>query len=435
MRVLLINSPIRLHAKPNNIPYGLAQVAAVLRGRGHEVTIFDANALRPGERELKQTLELAGWDAVGLSGLITTYQWQKRVIKLLKQINPKAPVVTGGGLATSVPELVFDTMPVDGLVMGEGEYAAVELFESLEKGAPALELPGVWWRENGVVHRGQKSNNTHELDDLPFPAWDLLPMDLYLENPVWGASARNSSGFPAEVKVFRSMNVISSRGCPRGCRYCFHLFGRGNYRFRSAGHVMAELEYLVKNYGVDFIGFVDDNMMAHQGRMEQFCGLMIERGLPIKWGCHGRVTEADPSLPALMARAGCVWIGYGIESGSPRILKAMNKNATIDQAAKAILATRAAGIFANTTFIFGYPGEDETTVAETIKFKQSLELDCGSFFATPYPGTPLFEQVRPKLPPLPEYVTRLGDATEFVVNLTDMADDTFFALKKAMDEC
>ena len=186
-------------------------------------------------------------------------------------------------------------------------------------------------------------------------------------------------------------------------------------------------------YGVDFIGFVDDNMMASEKRLLQFCDLMEKKRLPITWGCHGRVTSARPEILERMAETGCVWIGYGIESGSQKILDAMNKKARVDEAKEAIRNTRKAGIYPNTTFIFGYPGESLRTIQETIDFKRELGIECNSFFATPYPGTPLFEQFRTLLKDEESFISVLGNATEFTINLTGFDKETLFRLKDDMD--
>jgi len=186
---------------------------------------------------------------------------------------------------------------------------------------------------------------------------------------------------------------------------------------------------LVDRYGVDFIGFVDDNMMVSRPWMERFCKLA--KDYPIKWGAHGRVASASPNLLKSMAASGCVWIGYGVESGSQKMLDAMNKRQTVQQAKDAVINTREAGIWPNTTFIYGYPGETPETIQETIDMKGELGIKCSSFFATPYPGTVLYEQVKDRLPE--DYISRLGNATEFVVNLTEMPDEVFFEMKKRMD--
>ncbi|MEW6667481.1 MAG: radical SAM protein [Thermodesulfobacteriota bacterium] len=433
MKILLINSPIRLDARPNCIPYGMATIANTLRGRGFDVEIYDVNALRPSRSELLETLRRKSWNVVGLSGLVTTYGFQKWLIPHLKTLNPGAPVISGGGLATSSSDLLFVHSPVDIAVIGEGEATMLELCRVLERGDPLAGVAGIRFRENGQIMTTPRRDLIADLDAVPLPAWDLLPVEIYLANPIWGDQAANSSGFRRDVRVTRSMNVISSRGCPYSCNYCYHLFGRSRYRFRSARNVAAEVETLVDAYGVDFIGFVDDNMMASERRLLRFCDIMEKRRLPVTWGCHGRVTSARPEILERMAETGCVWIGYGIESGSQKILDAMNKKARVAQAREAIRNTRKAGIYPNTTFIFGYPGETLETIQETIDFKKEMGIECGSFFATPYPGTPLYEQIRCRIRDEEEFILSLGNATEFTINLTGFSDNELFRLKRMMD--
>ncbi|MBN1102079.1 MAG: B12-binding domain-containing radical SAM protein [Deltaproteobacteria bacterium] len=434
MKVLLINAPIRLDAKPNCIPSGLATIAATLRGKGFDVEIYDVNALRPPGKEILETLRRKSWNVVGLSGLVTTYEFQKWLIPHLKTLNPGAPVISGGGLATSSSALLFQHTPVDMAVIGEGEETILELCRAIQRDGDLGDVAGIRFRKNGRVETTRKRDPIPDLDAVPFPAWDLLPMEIYLGNPIWGDVAGNSSGFKRGVKVTRSMNVISSRGCPFSCNYCYHLFGRSNYRFRSAENVADEVETLVDRYGVDFIGFVDDNMTASDKRLLQFCDLVERRRLPISWGCHGRVTSARPEILQRMAEVGCVWIGYGIESGSQEILDAMNKKARVAQAKEAIRNTRKAGIYPNTTFIFGYPGETRETIQETVDFKKETGIECGSFFATPYPETPLYHQIRDLIRDEESFLSSLGNATEFTINLTGFEDEEMFRLKRMMDE-
>jgi radical SAM superfamily enzyme YgiQ (UPF0313 family) len=434
MNILLINSPVRLDAKPNCIPHGLATIASTLRIAGFKVEILDLNALRPSREEIVETLKGKPYHLAGLSGLITTYRFQKWLIPELKKLNPDAPVVSGGGLATSSSDLLFDKTPLDIAVLGEGEETMLELCHAIEGGDDLRRIPGIRYREKEWVVTNPKRKNIPDLDRIPFPAWDLLPMEIYLENAIWGDVAGNSSGFRKGVRVTRSMNIISSRGCPFSCNYCYHLFGRSSYRFRSAQNVVDEIEALVEGYGADFIGFVDDNMMASETRLLEFCDLMEKKRFPLTWGCHGRVTSARPEILGRMAEAGCVWIGYGIESGSQEILNAMNKKAVVSQAGEAITNTRRVGIYPNTTFIYGYPGENLRTIQETIDFKKEMGIECGSFFATPYPGTPIYEQVKGRIKDQEDFVRCLGNATDFTINLTEFSDEEFFNLKKSMDE-
>ncbi len=434
MDILLINSPVRLNACPNCIPYGVATIASTLRKMGYAVDVYDINALRPRKSEIIDALKKKSWDIVGISGLITTYSFQKWLIPELKKINPHAPIVSGGGLATSNSELLFDNTDVDITIKGEGERAMGELCRAIDHDSSLNAVRGIGFRQNGYIVSGPPPSNLENLDEIPFPAWDLLPMEIYLKNPVWGVTAGSSSGFKKDISVCRSMNIISSRGCPFSCNYCYHLFGRSGYRFRSAENVINEIELLVDKYHVDFIAFVDDNMMASEKRLLEFCDLMEKKKFPVTWGCHGRVTSAKPEILGRMADVGCVWIGYGIESGSRKILKAMNKKATVEMAKEAIHNTRKVGIYPNTTFIYGYPGESRETIQETIDFKQNMEIECNSFFATPYPGTPLYSQFKYLIKDEEVFIESLGNATEFSINLTQFDEKTLFDLKNSMDE-
>jgi len=430
MDVLLVNCPIRVHAEPNVIPYGLATIASTLEGAGHHVEILDLNAQRMSEEEIASELSGRSWDLAGVSGLITTYSFQRWLIPLLRDLRPHAPVVSGGGLATCVPELVLSRTPVDMVALGEGEQTSLELAETLERGGDPAEVAGLMVRRrSGEVVRTEPRALVADLDSLPLPAWHLLPMETYLANPIWGAGTGNLSGFLGERLPKRSMNIIASRGCPFSCNYCYHLFGRSRYRIRSAENIADEVHALVERYHVDFVGFVDDNFMADAKVVTGFCDSLWRRGIRVRWGCHGRVTSAEPDLLRRMADAGCVWIGYGIESASPEILRRMNKRADPDRAAQAIIETRRAGIYANTTFMMGYPGETRETVEETVEFCKRLGIVQRFFLTTPYPGTPLYEQVRHLIPDEEKYIECLGDAYDFALNLTDLPDQQLLELK------
>jgi radical SAM superfamily enzyme YgiQ (UPF0313 family) len=209
MKILLINSPIRLDAEPSCIPYGLATVASTLIESGFEVEIYDINALRPTRNQIVSHLRSTTWDVAGVSGLITTYAFQSWVIDVLKQINADAPVISGGGLATTNSQLLFDKTPLDITVIGEGEQTMLELCKSVRCDDNYTKIPGIRYRQKGYIVETPQRRNMENLDSVPYPAWDLLPMDIYLKNRIGGDLAGNSSGFRRDIKITRSMNIIS----------------------------------------------------------------------------------------------------------------------------------------------------------------------------------------------------------------------------------
>lgn len=424
-KILLINPVIREFALPNNAPLGPLYIASYLEQHGHEVDICDLNALRTINPDREYWLEqyMKPYDFIGFSGLITTYKEQRRYMDYIMQHYAdfgRPVIIAGGGLATSVPEFVFRHLPeFDVLVRGEGEITALDVVS----GELYNRIPGLYYKTmDGMIHETPERDFIRDLDSIPFPAWDKVPINIYLDNPIWGKDAKNSSGINYDMK--RSMNMVVSRGCPYSCSFCYHGVWGKQYRIRSTDNVIAEMKELKNRYDVDFIGFLDDNTVAIRSWSIEFCEKLIKEDLKIKWGCSARVNQVDPELLGLMSDAGCVWIGYGGESASRRILERMNKKHTPEQMGHAITWTRSAGIWANMTFICGYPGEREADIRLTGEFMKVYDLLGNMFFLNPYPGTQVYEQNKQKIIDTygseDAYIESLGDATEMRVNLSGM---------------
>ena len=433
MKILLINSPVRLGAAPTCIPTGLAQIASHLRNNGFtDVGLLDINGLRLDIEEALQHITDSGPDVIGISGLITTYRFQKDLVGRLRKSGFKGTIISGGGCATSVSEYMRKSADIDIFAIGEGEHTMLELAIALRDKTALSEVAGIVYKDATEYIATSPRTNDNNLDLLPFPAYDLLPVDNYAVNNIWGdKKAKNKyEGFD-KYEVKRDMNVISSRGCPFSCNYCYHLFGRGKYRFRSAENIIEEVNLLKDKYDIDFISFVDDNMLTNKNRMVEFCALMESTG--VKWACLGRVDDITNEYVKRLKGAGCLGIGFGFESGSLAILKNMDKKATLEQGIKAVDVIRNNDIYANGTFILGYPGENWETVKETKAFCEKIEIQQHFFFATPYPGTTLWDIARLKIDDEDAFIERLGDADEFLINLSELSDDELFEAKRFLE--
>jgi len=413
MKIGLINTPIRLCGKPNSLPIGLGIIANVLRNKGHEIVFIDLNAKRDLLQDLNKVLDmLEETEMVGISGLITTYAFQKDLINEIKNRFPNKFVIAGGGLATSVPDLVFEKTEVDALCIGEGEETISVLVEAIEANRSIENIEGLWVHSSDSIIKNERRELIKEIDELPFPAYDLMDMEVYLNNCKWA------------IGEGRSVNVISSRGCPFACTYCYHLFGRSNIRFRSAENIQQEIIYLKNNYQIDYVAFIDDNTTVNKKKLAQICDVMKKEN--VKWGCHGRVDSASLEIFELMKASGCTNIGMGIESGSSKILKNINKGVTKEQAANALEWQVQVG-FTGNSWIFGAPGENLRTIIETAIFcGRNKVLLYPMFTMTAYPGTPLFETAvkEGKIQDLEEHVLKLDgqDARRFITNFTDFPD-------------
>jgi len=257
--------------------------------------------------------------------------------------------------------------------------------------------------------------------------WDLFPMDVYLHNPVGAPNiGKWENGKPSSDTPL-TMNVLTSRGCPYQCIYCYHDFMGMKYRHRSPQNILDEIVYLADRYGVDYIHFTDDDFVINRKHVIEFCNLLLESGVNIQWGSTGRVNLMTEELLAKMAEAGCVWIGYGIESGSQKMLDTMKKKVTVEQAKKTIELTRKYIDQIDCSFMVGTPGETRETIMETVEFCKELDLSPEViFFATPYPGTELYDIARRRglIKDEEEFILSLWEQGEKItVNFSELSDD------------
>ncbi len=194
-----------------------------------------------------------------------------------------------------------------------------------------------------------------------------------------------------------AISMLTSRGCPGVCTFCYKKMFGNKTRFRSAHSLIAEIEYLVANYGIREIVFYDDTFTVHKDNVKKFCELLIEKKINLSWSCMSRIDCTDELLLQLMKQAGCHQICYGIESAEEQILKNIKKNISLQKAEKICQATKKAGITLRLAFMLGNPGENEVTLNKTIALALRLKPDLVQFnVTTPYPGTEMFEWAKAK---------------------------------------
>ena len=239
-------------------------------------------------------------------------------------------------------------------------------------------IKGLVWRVGGDVVLNPCRSYIGDLDGLPLPRHDLLPLDLYRAPLVGGPYTF----------------VVTSRGCPGACRFCIKHVSYGNsVRFRSPESVLSELELLV-SLGVRTVNMYADLFTVNRDHVMGICNGIVVRGLRLRWTCNSRVDFVDKEMLEAMARAGCFMIAWGIESGDQKMLQRMRKGTTTDQVTRALTWSRQAGIKNWGYFIIGLPGETEQSIRRTIDFAKRLPLDLALFhIAAPHPGTPFYSEV------------------------------------------
>ncbi|NOY10555.1 MAG: radical SAM protein [Archaeoglobi archaeon] len=359
-------------------PLGLAYLASALREADFRVKIVDNMVERLSVHELVKRVRNSFM--VGITSTTPTFSSALRLAREMKQALPDVHVVLGGVHVSFTPFSALKSGFVDSVCVGEGERTIVEVAERIESGKGLDGVKGIVYRDGERVVFNEGRGHIDDLDSLPFPAYDLLPMDRYR------VIGRRLNYFP----------VITSRGCPFGCIYCStsRFMGR-RFRRRSAGNVVDEIEWLYDEFGARNIAFSDDTFTLDRNRVLEICREIRGRGLDISWSCSSRVDTVDEEMLREMRRAGCEMIYYGVESASEDVLRFYRKRISLDKVRRAVELTKRHGMLAVCSFILGAPIESRSDMMSTIDLALSLDPDYAQFsILTPYPGTEVYELAR-----------------------------------------
>jgi len=363
-------------------PQGLAYIASVCLKAGHEVKIYNQDVYHWPESHLADLLDKEHYDFIGVSACGGYYQYRK-VLKISEAINNSKHrpfYVLGGHLAAPEPEYFLKKTMADAIVIGEGEITVINLLEALEHKKLLNSVNGIAFLENGQCIKTPRQELIADIDNIPFPAWDLFPIDHYalLRMP----NMKNSE---------RSMPVLSGRGCTFKCNFCYRM--DQGFRGRSAESIVDEIKTLKDKYAISYIIFSDELLMSSTQRTVELCESFIKNNLNIRWDCNGRLNYAKPDVLKLMKKAGCVFINYGIESMDEQALRNMNKALTVKQIINGIENTLAAGISPGFNIIFGNIGETAESLRLGVEFllKYDDHMQMRTIRpVTPYPGSPLY---------------------------------------------
>ncbi len=392
MKILFVAPPLPRSNTPAQ-PLGFGYLAAVLRREGFsDIQILDACSLDLTVDQTIAAVREAAPDVLGLTTMTPTVNNARRIAAAAKRLLPGVKVAVGGVHATVCPDEVAADPNVDIVVRNEGEFSFLEIVRCWSGGERAEGILGTSLRVDGQIVHQPQAPRVLDLDALPFPARDLMPMHVY----------RAGLSFPPHIRL-RTM-FYSARGCPNNCAFCSTAAVWGGHRcvMRSAENMLDEVQEVVERFGVHGFEFADELTTLRRDRLEAFCDGIHRRKLDkIRWVCSSTVKQMDYPTAKMMREAGCSMVMMGVESGSPEILKTLNKPIQVEEVIAAFDATRRAGLRRCSCFMIGAPGETEATVDESIALARRIRPDrIGLFVLTPYPGTPFYEQYVDKSRPL-----------------------------------
>lgn len=375
-------------------PLATLLAAALLRERGHEVALFDA-MLAPGVEAFEALLDETRPAVVGILednfNFLTkmcTLRMRAATVEMIQAARERGCRVAVNGSDASDGPALYLAAGADAVVLGEGETGFLELVESW-RADPAAELSGIPGlalpRRAGAVRRTAPRAPLEDLDSLPLPAWDLVDVEGYRR--AWkGAHGRFS------------WNLVASRGCPYGCNWCAKpIFGR-RYNQRSPASVAAEMRALKDEVAPDHLWFADDIFGLTPAWIRDFSREVTERGARTPFMIQSRVNLMRPALVAALAEAGAEEVWLGVESGSQRVLDAMDKGTRVEEARAATRALRAHGIRACWFLQLGYPSESWDDLLRTRDLlREERPDDIGVSVAYPLPGTEFHRRVQLQL--------------------------------------
>lgn len=381
MNVALINPPSKFdHPIPS---LGIAYIASSLKVSGHDGRIFDLWAEAMEDAVLRDKLEAYAPNLIGVTFFTRRFVETRQLINKIKSWFPDVPLVVGGAHASALPAEVLELIPaVDYVIIGEGELTAVELLENMGSGQLDA-IHGLAFRRDGQVVITEPREANKNLDALPYPDLEQVDPSRYRIHPPYGWY-----GLP--------LPVITARGCPAKCTFCSKSVFRNSVRRTSQEAVIKQIKYWKERLPVHEIRFFDDDFTMSKKWTHKFCDLMIAEKINMPWTCTTRVDFLDRDLLVKMKQAGLYFIVLGVESGSQKVLDALQKGYTVEQVRNAFKWCRELGILTFGFFLIGSPEETEADWEVSLDLQKEIKPNFSSWGTLRIlPGSTLFEDAFP----------------------------------------
>ena len=363
---------------------GLLHLAAQARQDGYDPSIIESDIENLTAEQVAKRIIDAKPAFVGIT-LFTVAVWQASTIaKLVKAAAPEITIIVGGPHMSSMGMETMQRFPeFDVAVLNEGEVVLSELLPILIAGKKPYAVKGLLYRAGDQIMQTPASGITKSLDELPMPAWDLLPNFPHAYLPAIYDYPRGPVA-----------TIAASRGCPFLCKFCDTSTFGASVRHYSPEKVFGMMKHLNTRYGIRHVMFVDDLFLASKVRTLALCDMLIESGLNMTWSCTARVDTVKPEVLKRMKQAGCWEISFGLETGSNELLQKMEKAARVEKSIQAVQWTHDAGIRCKGLFMLGYPGESLETIQSTKELVEKIPMTTMNLTKfTPYPGSPIYHDL------------------------------------------
>lgn len=427
-KVLFINPSLRLQSETKFLPVGVACVMTYLKNIGIDFDFLDIDINELEDDSVETFLENNRYDIILSGSIVTHYKWMKWLTWRIRNYNPKAKIIIGNSVAGSIPELFLKNSAADMAIMGEGEISTSELVLSIIRDEDFTKISGIAYKRlDGKVVVNPKRKGVKKLDDFPMIDWNIFETEAYFKKSY-------ARAFGLEGQEVRVMPVVTARGCAFRCTFCHFVFENDPYRYRSPENIILEIKRNIEEYNSNFISFWDDLSFASLPQAERFADAILASGLKFFWSAAVRVDLFGNPKHELSRRvavaqkfkeAGCLSLGFSLESANKEILEMMNKKIEAQYFLNQVEVLNQVNITSMISVVFGYPIETLATIDETFQMCKSAGIYPSMGYLLPLPATGMYDYALKNGYIVNEdrYLDLITERQDLCLNMTKMSDE------------
>ena len=426
--ILFVNPSLRLNSQTKFLPVGIASIMTFLSQHSIEFDFLDIDINDLGDKHVEEFLASRSYDIILSGSIVTHYKWMKWFVDIARIYNPNSKIIIGNSVAGSIPEIFLKNCSADIAIIGEGEITAAEVVKKILRNETWADEPGIAYKKSdGKIIVNEKRKSLKKLDEFPMINWDYFETEKYFQKSYAGAHAINDG----QVRV---MPVVTARGCAFKCTFCHYVFWNDPYRYRSPENIVSEIARNISQFKANYITFWDDLSFASLPQAERFADKLLDSGLRFNWNAAVRVDLfGNPKhsrsrrleVAKKFKQAGCMDLGYSLESANEEILKMMNKRIRADYFLEQARILEEVGIHSSISVVFGYPIETPKTIKETFKMCFEANIYPSMGYLLPLPSTGMYEYAKKHgyITDDDKYLDSITERQDLCVNMTSMSDE------------
>jgi anaerobic magnesium-protoporphyrin IX monomethyl ester cyclase len=425
MNILVINVSLRPKSPVKIFPIGLGYITTAMKNAGFDFDLMDIDAHRYSDEETERLIRKKRYDVVCMGCIVTGYRIVKALVSVVRQCHPYCKIIVGNSVATSIVDTLLTRTKADIAVISEGDETIVDLLQTISKSGRLEEVQGICFKDGDKIVSTPPRKVIKDISSLPFIDFGVYDVEIYIDN----AKYEVNDPLPIPREEVRALPVNTARGCSSKCSFCYHVFKKCPYRYRSPESIVGEISALIEKYSLNYIHFWDELTFFSKKQTLELVQRILDENLHFYWTaqCRANLFTRDEDIEIIqkMKEAGCLGMGYSLESADADILKAMNKKISVGQFSKQTQLYQSAGVATWTSLVFGYPQETKETIKKTFDCCIENKIYPSAGYLLPQPCSPMYDYAIEHgfIGDEEEYLLRMGDRQDLRLNMTQMDDE------------